>query len=184
MRPDLHLRRDFLRLLAGSAAAIDFRDSFLRPTRVSLNFLSQEILPAIPASASPHTSGKSSQKYLPESTGAGCAFLDYDNDGWMDIYLVNSGPSDFWTPPSPLRNALYRNNRDGTFSDVTEKAGVPGGGYGMGVAIGDYDGDGFPDLYVRSTAGASSTTATAAPSLMLRKKPTAPQARAPSGSMR
>ena len=80
--------------------------------------------------------------------GAGCAFLDYDNDGWMDIYLVNSGPCDFYTPKQPLRNALYRNNRDGTFTDVTEKAGVTGNAYGMGVAVGDYDGDGFPDLYV------------------------------------
>jgi len=95
-----------------------------------------------------HTAGKSPEKYLPETSGAGCAFLDYDNDGWMDIYLVNSGKCDFFDPPHPLRNALYRNNRDGTFTDVTEKAGVPGGGYGMGVAVGDYDGDGFPDLYV------------------------------------
>jgi enediyne biosynthesis protein E4 len=95
-----------------------------------------------------HTAGKSPQKYLPETTGAGCAFLDYDNDGWMDIYLVNSGKSDFYDPNPPLRNALYRNNRDGTFTDVTEKAGVTAGGYGQGVAVGDYDGDGFPDLYV------------------------------------
>jgi enediyne biosynthesis protein E4 len=95
-----------------------------------------------------HTNGKSPEKYLPESTGPGCAFFDYDNDGWMDIYLVNSGPCDFWTPSKPLRNALYHNNRDGTFTDVTEKAGVLGGGYGMGVAVGDYNADGFPDLYV------------------------------------
>jgi hypothetical protein len=95
-----------------------------------------------------HTSGKSPEKYLPESSGPGCAFLDYDNDGWMDIYLVNSGKCDFFTPKQPLRNALYRNNCDGTFTDVTEKAGVPGGGYGQGVAVGDYDGDGFPDIYV------------------------------------
>ena len=66
----------------------------------------------------------------------------------MDIYLVNSGPCDFWTPPQPIRNALYRNNRDGTFTDVTEKAGVGGGGYGRGAAVGDYDRDGLPDLYV------------------------------------
>ncbi len=95
-----------------------------------------------------HTAGKSPQKHLPETSGAGCAFLDYDNDGWMDIYLVNSGKSDFYTPPKPLRNALYRNNRDGTFTDVTEKAGVAGSGYGMGVAVGDYNGDGLPDIYV------------------------------------
>ena len=95
-----------------------------------------------------HVSGRSSEYYLPETTGAGCAFLDYDNDGWMDIYLVNSGRCDFYDPKPPLRNALYHNNRDGTFTDVTEKAGVWGGGYGMGAAVGDYDGDGFPDLYV------------------------------------
>jgi len=95
-----------------------------------------------------HTSGKSPEKYLPESSGPGCAFLDYDNDGWMDIYLVNSGKCDFFTPTTPLSNALYKNNRDGTFTDVTEKAGVGGGGYGQGVAVGDYDGDGFPDMYV------------------------------------
>ena len=94
------------------------------------------------------SSGKSQERFLPETTGPGCAFLDYDNDGWMDIYLVNSGKCDFYDPNPPLRNALYRNNRDGSFTDVTEKAGVPGGGYGQGVAVGDYDGDGFPDLYV------------------------------------
>ena len=66
----------------------------------------------------------------------------------MDIYLVNSGKCDIFTPTKPLRNALYRNNGDGTFTDVTEKAGVVGGGYGMGVAVGDYNADGFPDLYV------------------------------------
>jgi hypothetical protein len=95
-----------------------------------------------------HVAGKSAAKYLPETTGAGCAFLDYDCDGWMDIYVVNSGKCDFYDPNPPLRNALYRNNRDGTFTDVTEKAGVAGGGYGQGIAVGDYDGDGFPDLYV------------------------------------
>ena len=103
----------------------------------------------VPSSASritwTHTAGKSPEKYLPETTGAGCAFLDYDNDGWMDIYLVNSGKCDFYNPNPPLRNALYRNNRDGTFTDVTEKAGVAAGGYGQGVAVGDYNGDGFPD---------------------------------------
>jgi len=95
-----------------------------------------------------HVAGISSEMYMPETVGPGCAFLDYDNDGWMDIYLVNSGPCDFYTPPHPPRNALYRNNRDGTFTDVTEKAGVTGNAYGMGVAIGDYDGDGFPDIYL------------------------------------
>ncbi|HWG21014.1 MAG TPA: CRTAC1 family protein [Terracidiphilus sp.] len=106
----------------------------------------------IPASKSGiawvHDSGRSPQRYLPESSGPGCAFLDYDNDGWMDIYFVNSGPSIFYHPAHPPRNALYRNNRDGTFTDVTLAAGVAGGGFGQGVAVGDYNGDGFPDLYV------------------------------------
>src|SRR3954467_7016339 len=95
-----------------------------------------------------HENGRSKDHYLPEALGPGCAFLDYDNDGWMDLYLVNSGPSDFYKPPKPLKNALYHNNRDGTFTDVTDKAGVAGGTFGMGVAVGDYDNDGFPDLFV------------------------------------
>ena len=95
-----------------------------------------------------HVSGRSPDYYLPETTGAGCAFVDYDNDGWMDIYLVNSGACDFFTPTTPLRNALYHNNRDGTFTDVTMKAGVPGAGYGMGVAVGDYNGSGCQSLFV------------------------------------
>jgi hypothetical protein len=95
-----------------------------------------------------HTNAMSAARYLPETCGAGCAFLDFDNDGWMDIYLVNSGPSDFFAPTAPLRNALYKNNRDGTFTDVTDKAGVPGGTFGMGVAVGDYDNDGYSDLFV------------------------------------
>lgn len=108
----------------------------------------EQILPARSGIIWTHTAGKSPEKHLPETSGAGCAFLDYDSDGWMDIYLVNSGTSDFYTPPKPIRNALYRNNRDGTFTDVTEKAGVGGGGYGMGVAVGDYNNDGLPDIYV------------------------------------
>src|SRR2546421_12741534 len=95
-----------------------------------------------------HNNAHSSDRYLPETVGAGCAFLDYDNDGWMDIYLVNSGPSDFFTPNAPLRNALYHNNHDGTFTNVADKAGVPGGTFGMGVAAGDYDHDGWAHLLV------------------------------------
>jgi hypothetical protein len=108
----------------------------------------EEVFPITSGITWKHTAGHSPQKYLPETTGAGCAFLDYDNDGWMDIFLVNSGKCDFYDPSPPLRNALYRNNRDGTFTDVTEKVGVAAGGYGQGVAVGDYDADGFPDIYV------------------------------------
>src|SRR5437588_827867 len=95
-----------------------------------------------------HENAMSDNRYLPETLGPGCAFLDFDNDGWMDIYLVNSGPCDFYKPAKPVRNALYKNNRDGTFTDVTEEARVPGGTFGMGVAAADYDNDGFPDLFV------------------------------------
>jgi hypothetical protein len=147
-RSEVFRRREFLRGLVGSAAISSFTSLTGAADKGNPVLPFTEILPAVSGINFAHTSGRSSQKYLPESTGAGCAFFDYDNDGWMDIYLVNSGPCDFWTPAKPLRNALYRNNRDGTFTDVTEKAGVPGGGYGMGVAAGDYDGDGFPDLYV------------------------------------
>src|SRR5947209_13065655 len=97
-----------------------------------------------------HNNAHSNERFLPETVGAGCAFLDYDNDGWMDIYLVNSGPSDFFKPTTPLKNALYHNKHDGTFTDVTDKANVAGGTFGMGVAAADYDGDGWIDLYVTS----------------------------------
>jgi hypothetical protein len=106
----------------------------------------------VPAAASGiswvHENAMSPSRYLPEALGPGCAFLDFDNDGWMDIFLVNSGPSDFWKPTKPVRNALYKNNRDGTFTDVTEKAGVGGAYFGMGVAVGDFDNDGWPDMFV------------------------------------
>ena len=95
-----------------------------------------------------HDNAHTPERFLPETVGGGGAFFDYDNDGWLDIYLVNSGSSDFFTPASPLKNALYRNNRDGTFTDVTDRAGVAGGKFGMGVAAGDFDGDGWQDLFV------------------------------------
>lgn len=96
-----------------------------------------------------HENARSPEHYLPETLGPGCVFFDYDLDGWVDIYLVNSGPADFFQPRSELRNALYRNNADGTFSEVSERAGVAGGDrFGMGAAAGDYDNDGDPDLFL------------------------------------
>jgi enediyne biosynthesis protein E4 len=95
-----------------------------------------------------HNNALSTLRYLPESMGPGVAIFDYDNDGWMDLYFVNSGPADFFQPQKPLHNALYRNNRDGTFTDVTAKAGVGGRDFGVGVAAADYNGDGWTDLLV------------------------------------
>ena len=94
-----------------------------------------------------HENGMSHRRYLPESMGPGVAIFDYDNDGWMDIYFTNSGPSDFFTPKQPLKNALYRNNRDGTFTDVTQKARVDGRDFGIGIATCDYNRDGWTDLF-------------------------------------
>src|SRR5215471_4379652 len=96
-----------------------------------------------------HDNTVSAEKYLIETMGAGCGWIDYDQDGLLDLYLVNSAPTRVYTPKQPLRSALYRNNGDGTFTDVTAKAGVEAEGlFGMGVAVGDYDNDGSQDLLV------------------------------------
>jgi hypothetical protein len=146
LRPSAITRRYFLQGLVSSFAVSQFPRIAHALPGPAYPFV--EVPPSSSGINWVHTAGRSALKLVPEITGAGCAFLDYDNDGWMDIYLVNSGKADFFTPTTPLRNALYRNNRDGTFTDVTEKAGVGSGFYGMGVAVGDYDNDGFPDIYV------------------------------------
>ncbi len=96
-----------------------------------------------------HYNGASPEKYVIETMGSGAAFLDYDGDGWLDIFLVNGGAVPGHPAPGPVRHALYRNLGDGKFQEVTEKAGVGGNGhYGMGVAAADYDNDGHTDLFV------------------------------------
>src|SRR5258708_1395597 len=102
-----------------------------------------------------------SRKYLPETMGAGVALFDYDNDGRLDIFLVNGAPladpTEKGTVPEKSGpkywNRLFHQKADGVFEDVTEKAGLQGSGYGMGVAVGDYDNDGFEDLYVTALGG-------------------------------
>src|SRR5437899_9172330 len=133
-------RRQLLSLTAGAGAAHLLKGS------TTASALFEEIPPSASGITWVHDNAMSDKRFLPEAFGPGCAFFDYDNDGWMDIYLVNSGPCDFWKPSKPVRNALYRNNRDGTFTDVTGKAGVAGGTFGMGGAVGDYNNDGYPDL--------------------------------------
>jgi hypothetical protein len=88
------------------------------------------------------------KKYIVESMSGGVALFDYDNDGYLDLYLVNSLTVDMVKSKQKTRSALYHNNRDGTFTDVTDKAGVGDIGWGMGVAIGDYNNDGWDDIYV------------------------------------
>ena len=96
-----------------------------------------------------HDNAASPEKYLIETMGAGCGWIDYDQNGLLDLYLVNGCGTRAYSPKQSLRSALYRNNGDGTFTDVTSKAGVGAEGlFGMGVAVGDYDNDGFPDLLV------------------------------------
>lgn len=98
-----------------------------------------------------HTDGGSDQQYITELMVGGVALFDFDCDGWIDIYFLNGAPPRNAAPPAGApgpSNALYRNSGDGTFRDVTEDAGVGDRGHGLGVAVGDYDNDGDPDLYV------------------------------------
>ena len=137
-------RREWTRITAGALAA-----RVCPRLRGSDAALFVEVAPEKSGITWVHENAMSPDRQLPETMGPGVAFFDYDNDGWMDLFLVNSGESDFYHPAKPLRNALYKNNRDGTFTDVTEKAGVAGGkSFGMGAAVGDYDNDGWPDLFV------------------------------------
>ncbi|MGC1618912.1 MAG: CRTAC1 family protein [Candidatus Acidiferrum sp.] len=96
-----------------------------------------------------HDNAASAEKYLIETMGSGCGWIDYDQNGLLDLYLVNGAATRLYTPRQTLHSALYRNNGDGTFTDVTVQSGVGAEGlFGMGVAVGDYDNDGFPDLFV------------------------------------
>ena len=92
--------------------------------------------------------GKDTKKYIIETTGTGAAIFDYDNDGWPDIFLVNGTTLEGFPAGQGPTNHLYRNNHDGTFTDVTVKAGLNATGWGQGVCVGDYDNDGWQDLYV------------------------------------
>jgi enediyne biosynthesis protein E4 len=141
-------RRSFLRNLAGVVSVSQL------PLLRALGAASEPVTPPgfkfVDVTSSSgiqfqHNSGAYGGKLLPETLGSGCAFLDYDRDGWQDILLINGMD---WPGHKQRRSTLrlYRNNRNGSFTDVTSRAGLEVEAYGMGVAVGDYDNDGFPDI--------------------------------------
>ncbi len=156
-------RRAFLQSLSRSALVLSLENvlALARPTRLHAS---------LQASATPKTAdlgvsfinvaresglnaktiygGEHKNKYLLETTGCGVAFYDYDNDGWLDIFLVNGTRLEGFPKGQEPTSHLFKNNRDGTFTDVTLKAGIAHSGWGQGVCIGDYDNDGFEDLFV------------------------------------
>jgi hypothetical protein len=143
-------RRSFLRGAAGLAAASNL--PLLRALGPALAPTPSAGFRLVDVTASAgiqfqHNSGAFGGKFLPETLGSGCAFLDYDRDGWQDILLINGMD---WPGHRQRRSTLrlYHNNGNGTFSDVTSRAGLDLEMYGMGVAVGDYDNDGFPDILV------------------------------------
>src|SRR5207253_6048295 len=100
--------------------------------------------------------GVDTKKYIIETTGTGVAIFDYDNDGWPDIFIVNGTKLEGFPSGQAPTNHLYRNNHDGTFTDVTMKSGLAASGWGQGVCVGDYDNDGWEDLYVVAHADSRS----------------------------
>ena len=160
-------RRNFLRYLSQSALVLSLREVLALDRSPLLGALS--VAPNPQSSAKPeanlgvtfldvaHESGLNAKtifggehknKYLLETTGCGVAFYDYDNDGWLDIFLVNGSRLEGFPPGQEPTSHLFKNNRDGTFTDVTAKAGLVHHGWGQGVCIGDYDNDGWDDLFV------------------------------------
>ena len=137
-------RREFIRQAVGAGLTAGARTSLLPAPPPGFRFVDVTSTAGIRFA---HNSGAYGGKLLPETLGSGCAFLDYDADGWQDILLVNSMD---WPGHKRQRTTLklYRNNRNGTFTDVTEAVGLDVEMYGMGVAVGDYNNDGFPDIFV------------------------------------
>ena len=139
-------RREFLQGVAGATAASSLLAPGIFSSPAGLGFQLTDVTSKAGISFQ-HNSGAYGGKLLPETLGSGCAFLDYDGDGWQDILLVNGMD---WVRHKKQKSTLklYRNNRNGTFTDVTKAAGLDIEMYGMGVAVGDYNNDGFPDVLI------------------------------------
>jgi len=152
-------RRTFLRFSLVSAVSMTAKQAFAQgvathkakpvvrhaPSGRPFNAHFVDVAAAAGLSAPTIYGGVESKKYILESTGCGCAFIDYDNDGWLDIFLL-CGTRIEAAPPAAT-NRLYKNNRDGTFTDVTQKAGLHAIGWASGVCVGDYNNDGFEDMF-------------------------------------
>jgi len=158
-----HSRRKFLKSLCRSALVLSFSDvlSLVPPlpifgqqtsaaakseTDLGVTFVDTAKQAGLNAVTT--YGGEHKNKYLLETTGCGVAFYDYDNDGWLDIFLVNGWRLEGFSKGQEPVSHLFKNNRDGTFTDVTQKAGLAHSGWGQGVCIGDYDNDGYDDLFI------------------------------------
>jgi hypothetical protein len=141
-------RRRFIKSLCRTAAVFSL-DQLLRGSGESLPVQFVNVAREAGLRSKTIFGDEQRNRYLLETTGCGAAFIDYDNDGWLDIFLVNGTRFDTkWAPGEAPVSRLYKNNRDGTFTDVTAKAGIARTGWGQGVCAGDYDNDGNTDLFV------------------------------------
>ncbi len=138
-------RRELLQSLCRTATVFSF-DQLVRGSGLDLEFVNVARNAGLNAKTT--FGSEKTNRYLVETTGCGVAFFDYDQDGWLDIFFVNGSRFESKFPEGSPSNRLYKNNRDGTFTDVTEKAGLVRSGWGQGVCIGDYDNDGWNDLFV------------------------------------
>lgn len=144
-------RREFARLMGGASLALSIPGSFASPSRSPVQF--QNVAPANGLDFVLRNDARG-RKYQVETVLGGLGVIDFDADGWPDLYCVNGAALPSLQKNDPrFFNRLYRNNRDGTFTDVTQKARVEGHGYEMGVAVGDYNNDGFEDIYVVGVHG-------------------------------
>src|ERR1700691_3500576 len=151
-------RRQFLGKAAAAAGMLCVRPQWLRSSEINTSLIRSSIrFDEVAARSGLHfvtTNCPTSNKNQIETLVAGVALLDYDRDGFLDVYLVNGAAIPSLQKEAPeYWNRLFHNNHDGSFTDVTEKAGVAGTGYGMGVAVGDYDNDGWPDLFLANVTG-------------------------------
>ena len=158
MAPRHRTRRAFLRSLSRTSVVLAAESLlpaadpgvFTSPVKESAPFTSQLVDVAAQAGlkATCEFGGQQTKKWILETTGCGIAFFDYDHDGWLDIFMVNGTTMEGFPAGSEPSNHLYRNNRDGTFTDVTAKSGLMRTGWGQGVCVGDYNNDGLDDLFV------------------------------------